>query len=81
MSETKCTSSEILKIISDDCSNYIETSQYFAIKRPATSQVFSCEMCEIFKNTYFEEHLRTTASVRKKVFLEIFTKVLQKIGS
>ena len=21
-----------------------------------------CEICEIFKNTYFEEHLRTTAS-------------------
>ena len=26
------------------------------------TQVFSCEICEIFKNTYFEEHLRTTAS-------------------
>ena len=25
-------------------------------------QVFPCEICEIFKNTYFEEHLRTTAS-------------------
>ena len=27
------------------------------------TQVFSCEFCEIFKNTYFEEHLRTTASI------------------
>ena len=27
------------------------------------TQVFSCEICEIFKNTYFEEHMRTTASV------------------
>ena len=26
------------------------------------TQVFSCEICEIFKNTYFEEYLRTTAS-------------------
>ena len=26
------------------------------------AQVFSCEICEIFKNTYFEEHLRTTVS-------------------
>ena len=26
-------------------------------------QVFSSEYCEIFKNTYFEEHLRTAASV------------------
>ena len=25
--------------------------------------IFLCEICEIFKNTYFEEHLRTTASV------------------
>ena len=24
---------------------------------------FSCEYCEILKNTYFEEHLRTAASV------------------
>ena len=24
--------------------------------------VFSCKYCEIFKNTYFEEHLRTAAS-------------------
>ena len=23
---------------------------------------FSCEYCEIFKNTYFKEHLRTAAS-------------------
>ena len=25
-------------------------------------RVFSCEICEVFKNTYFEEYLRTTAS-------------------
>ena len=24
--------------------------------------MFSCKICEVFKNTYFEEHLRTTAS-------------------
>ena len=24
--------------------------------------MFSCEICEIFKNTYFVEHLRTAAS-------------------
>ena len=23
--------------------------------------MFSCEYCEIFRNTYFEEYLRTTA--------------------
>ena len=26
-------------------------------------RVLSCEHCEIFKNVYFEEHLRTAASV------------------
>ena len=40
--------------------------------RPATlsketpTQVFSCGYCKVFKNTYFEEHLRTAASVRKQ---------------
>ena len=24
--------------------------------------MLSCEICEVFKNTYFEEHLGTTAS-------------------
>ena len=32
-------------------------------------QVFSCEFCEIFKNTFFTEHFRTTASVIIKYFL------------
>ena len=30
-------------------------------KKVVPTQVFSCEYCETFKNTYFEEHLRTTA--------------------
>ena len=39
----------------------------FRAFRPATllketpTQVFSCKICETFKNTYFEKHLRTTA--------------------
>ena len=32
--------------------------------------MFSCEYCEIFKNIYFEEHLRTIASVDFREFLE-----------
>ena len=27
------------------------------------TQVFSCEICEIYKNTYYEEHLWTVASI------------------
>ena len=37
------------------------SSSKILLKRNSTT-VFSCEYCEIFKNTYFEEHLRTTAS-------------------
>ena len=32
------------------------------IKQETLTQVFSCEFCEIFKNTFFSEHLWTTAS-------------------
>ena len=28
-----------------------------------STQVFSCDICLIFKNTYFEERLRTTTSI------------------
>ena len=31
----------------------------------APTPVFSCEICKMFKNIYFEEHLRTTASKKK----------------
>ena len=33
------------------------------IKKESLAQVFSCEFCEISKNTFFKEHLWTTASV------------------
>ena len=33
------------------------------IKKEALAQVFSCEFSEISKNTFFKEHLRTTASI------------------
>ena len=32
-------------------------------QKETPTEVFSCEYCEIFKNTYFEEHLQTAASV------------------
>ena len=35
----------------------------FLIKLQTLAQVFFCEFCEIFKNTFFTEHLWTTASV------------------
>ena len=32
------------------------------IKKETLAQVFSCEFCEISKDTFFTEHLRATAS-------------------
>ena len=40
----------------------------FLIKLQVEVQVFSYEVCEIFKNTSFTEHLRTTASDSRKPY-------------
>ena len=32
------------------------------LKKETLAHVFSCEFYEIFKNTFFKEHLRTNAS-------------------
>ena len=40
------------------------------------TRVFSCEYCKNFKNTYFEEHLRTTASVTKTLIVSLLSFVL-----
>ena len=32
------------------------------IQKETLAQVFSCVFCEIFKNTFFTEHLLTTAT-------------------
>ena len=45
------------------------------VKKEVSTQVFSCEFCENFKNTFRTEHLRATASVANsssdQVFLEM----------
>ena len=40
------------------------------IKIETLAQVFSCEFCEISKNTFFTEHLQTTASEVSNTFAE-----------
>ena len=42
--------------------------------KQAPTQVFCYQICEIFKNTYLEEHLRATASKHRSSFLEVFCK-------
>ena len=39
------------------------------IKKEALAQVFSCEFCKISKNTYFTEHLWSTASGGLRIIL------------
>ena len=34
----------------------------FINKKEKPTQVFFCKICQIFKNIYFEKHLRATAS-------------------
>ena len=42
------------------------------IKKEALAQVFSCGFCEMFKNTFFTEHSRTTASeIHPIIFLHL----------
>ena len=36
-------------------------------QKETPTEVFSCEYCEIFKNTYFEEHLLTADSEGMKL--------------
>ena len=45
--------------------------QYYQKETP--TQVFSCEIYEVFKNTYFEEHLRTTVSRALQVLIIMLT--------
>ena len=43
-------------------------------EKETSTQVFSCEYREIFKNTYFEKHLRMAAwNVRKQRFIHFLT--------
>ena len=42
-------------------------------------QAFSYEICEIFKNTYFEEHLGTTASAKQVLFNDFHQKCITKL--
>ena len=41
----------------------LQASGFNVNKKDTVAQVFSCEFCEISKNAFFREHLRTTASI------------------
>ena len=43
---------------------------FLRTQKQTLAQVFSCQFCEIFKNTFFIERLRTTASGSSRAFFE-----------
>ena len=47
-------------------------------EREAQQTIFSCESCEIFENTYFEEQLGETASLSSLIF-EKFSPVVKLV--
>ena len=51
------------------------------IKKEALAQVFRCEFCEIFKNSFFPEHLRATASEKELFFTDLFATIHQFVNS
>ena len=53
----------LLKISQISQENTCAGVSFQLYQKETPAQVFSREICEIFKNTYFEEHMRTTASV------------------
>ena len=46
--------------------NKVAANQVCHFTKKTPTQMFSCEICEIFKNTYFEEHLPTDASISER---------------
>ena len=62
-----------------------QENDFFLSKKETLAQVFFCEFCEIFMNTFFTEHFRATASEvfksvkneRSKMFTEKSSKKRQ----
>ena len=52
-----------------------------AIKKEALAQMFFCEFCKFFKNTFFKEHLWVTASKQVTVPLQCLQMAKSLIGS
>ena len=60
-----------LKIWQNSQENTVSETSFFkscwpeacnVLKKATLTQVFSCKFCEIFKNTFFTEDIRVTAS-------------------
>ena len=63
----------LYKICSSTPANLRHTQACNFIKKETLAQVFSCEFCEISKNTYLYRRPLVAASVRKMVLFYSFT--------
>ena len=59
----------VLKYFTKFAWKHLCQSLFFNKVAETLAQVFSCRFCEIFKNTFFTEHLRATALI---LFVESF---------
>ena len=57
----------VFKNLQNFTGNFIKKSLTLYLKE-TPRQVFSCGIFDIFKNTYFEEHLRMTASTLPMIY-------------
>ena len=56
----------------------LQANPCIVIKKETLAQVPSCEFCEIFKSTYFVDHLGTTASIRFKDIFRTLSNIYMK---
>ena len=70
--EKFCNKKVFLEILQNSQENACEWDLNKArnfINKETLEQVFSCELCKIFKNTFLTEHLQTTASLIEVAYL------------
>ena len=51
---------------------YVNTMWLLLTRTPVSESLFNFDYCEIFQNTYFEEHMQTAAS--ENVLIKIIRK-------
>ena len=67
-SHRRCSLKKVFLKLSQNSQENEENEACNFIKKETLAQVFSFELCDIFKNIFFTEHLRATASA---VFKEV----------
>ena len=56
--------------------NKVAANQVYSFTKIRLQHMFSCEICEIFKNTYFEERPLTDGSINERLVKNSFSKAI-----